>query len=1203
MPTGFSVTGALGGGVSRCSMPSSLISSNPLFIRARVNGTHHPIVIDTGSGFTLINRNFLRRIAHPQFRSIHKSYASANCTSIEIIGEVLLEITVNNLHTYVPAAVATNLVTDVLLGTDWINRYVSSIDIVQQKLHIHDDKNTTSTTRIFSPHTTTGHSLMMLTRPHTRPQPYRPVAPQVPPVARSSLFQPEPHRRASLHQCYVCHASFLSNNDLYRHLREKCYPAELRDRIDALTAHIQPIADQQRIRDILWKHGKLLDTSVPSQITTVLQNAINTGTHRPVHTPPYRRSPKDHDLIHDQTQKLSQQNCIEPSTSPWCSPVVLVRKKDGGTRFCVDYRKLNSITLKDSFPLPRIDDIFDRLSGSHYFTKLDFKSGYFQVPLAPEDRPKTAFSTRDNHYQFTVLPQGIRNGPPTFQRIVNQILGPHRRSYCLAYIDDIIVFSRTFDEHVAHLTDVLHVLSESNFRLNGEKCTIATDAIDYLGHHIRRGEIRPNTDNIRGLIETTLPITPSEIFRFVKAAEYYRKFIPNFSRIAGPLYKYNPSSTTRGNPSGSKIIQLSDEEQHAFHTLKRILTTDLVLRLPRNDLPFTLQTDASSLGIGAVLLQTYPEGDRPVCYMSKKFTPNQQRWSTIEQECFAVIHAIEQCHHYLHGQHFVLDCDHKPLESLMCKPQQNNKCERWRLRLQAYDFTIKHIKGVLNTMPDYLSRSPVDAAAEDSDDEIGNTLITTATQTDFPRALMPPVLPFTGMVTTRSRTRQALTHSILPIDASSTNEPPLPLLPPPDSVDPTLLPERRIDFTGDLADLKVAQQNDPHLVQIFNNINHVRYQRAYSIVNGLLMHRSSHHKPVPYVPSGSIRRDIVTIYHDTPANGAHFGRDKTLDKIRCRYYWPNMTADIRNYVQSCLQCSANNALRQKPPGHLKPIAPPGGVWELLTMDFHGPISPTSRRGNRYIIALTDVLSKFVIAQAVPDCTAHTAARFLQEEVVCKYGTPKCILTDNGTHFTAALMNSLFQRLGIVHLYSTPYHPQTNGQIERFNGTMDAKIAALSNNCRSDWDEQLPFVIFNYNASPHSTTKTTPFELMHGRVPVFPFDVQNPMVSIPDDPHFSHTLRNHISNLTRIAHSNITGAQRQYKSRFDSHRSNPEYAVNDVVLVRTVHPRRKFDVRYEGPYMILQRLAEKTYRVQHVRLNDSPRQVTVDSIIPLVARRL
>ncbi|CAF4740411.1 unnamed protein product, partial [Rotaria socialis] len=212
-----------------------------------------------------------------------------------------------------------------------------------------------------------------------------------------------------------------------------------------------------------------------------------------------------------------------------------------------------------------------------------------------------------------------------------------------------------------------------------------------------------------------------------------------------------------------------------------------------------------------------------------------------------------------------------------------------------------------------------------------------------------------------------------------------------------------------------------------------------------------------------------------------------------------MITDIRNHLNSCLPCAQNNHRRQKLPGAMKPIKPPEGIWKLLSMDFHGPIAPTSKQGNRYIISLTDILSKFVVAKAVRDCSATTAVKFLINDVILKYGTPTCILTDNGTHFTAQIMNNLFQHLGVTHLYSTVYHPQTNGQIERFNATMDGKIAALCNERRTNWDEVLQYVTFNYNTSIHATTKQTPFEMMHGRQATLPFDQQKEIISLTQDP--------------------------------------------------------------------------------------------------------
>ena len=365
------------------------------------------------------------------------------------------------------------------------------------------------------------------------------------------------------------------------------------------------------------------------------------------------------------------------------------------------------------------------------------------------------------------------------------------------------------------------------------------------------------------------------------------------------------------------------------------------------------------------------------------------------------------------------------------------------------------------------------------------------------------------------------------------------------------------------------------------------------------MHRSN--PSVPYVPPGELRRSILKIYHDTAANGAHFRRDKTAHKIKTRYYWPSMFKDIDNYVKSCIPCAQYNPRRQKTPGTLRSIKPPEGVWQLVSMDFHAPIIPTSQRGNKYIIALTDVLSKFVITKAVRDNTAQTAVRFIKEEVIAKFGTPRCILTDNGTHFTLTMMNELIKQIGATHLYSTPYHPQTNGQIERYNSTMDAKIGTLSNARKTDWDEQLPFVTFNYNTSMHSSTKQVPFQMMYGRNPVLPFDYQDPNVTLDFDPEHSRKLNQYLSSLNDQAKQNITSNQERYKQRYDTNRSNPSYQINDLVLVKTLNTRHKFDIRYEGPFEIIKEITPKTFIIQHIRKPTLSRQVTTDVLLPIFQR--
>ncbi|CAF2249663.1 unnamed protein product [Rotaria magnacalcarata] len=534
-------------------------------------------------------------------------------------------------------------------------------------------------------------------------------------------------------------------------------------------------------------------------------------------------------------------------------------------------------------------------------------------------------------------------------------------------------------------------------------------------------------------------------------------------------------------------------------------------------------------------MQTHPNGDLPVAYLSKKFTATQMNWPATEQECYAIIYAIEKWHKYLDGQSFSIETDHKPLLPLNSKQQLNSKCERWRLKLQQYQFTIKCIEGKHNTIANYLSRSPVDNGSNDEDDYIPTKSASTQTDDYMKTKIVAPVI-------TRNYAKQQVAersdlHSVdrtCEMDIKKRN------------VDmdvvqscgtqynqfhtPVVSNEMQqiIPFTWE--QLKEAQHQDEEITNIITNI---RNHKKYFIKDNMLMKKMS--PPIPVIPKGRIRSDIIKIYHDTPANGAHFGRDQTINKIQQRYFWPGMISDIRNFIKSCLLCSQNNPLRRKPPGALKPIKPP---------------------------------------DAVRDCTATTAARFLIDEVILKYGTPKCILTDNGTHFTAKMMTELLKQIGITHLYSTPYHPMTNGQIERFNATMDAKIAALSNEKRTNWDEKLPFVTFNYNTTIHRTTNQIPFELIYGRKPILPFDQQQPLVTLSQDPEHKTKLNQHLSVLTEQAKATILEQQRKYRERYDRYRTNPIYKINDIILVKTLNKRNKFDIRYEGPFKITQQLEKK-----------------------------
>ena len=557
--TFFRVKGSDDGDDPGGEKTSSTTAVNPIFVKILCNNTPQKALIDTGSAITIIHKYLLNDIPHAELLPKTKNYLSANGSALNIIGETPLEINVNGIKTTVIADVTTNLVTNIILGCDWIqsnNVYIFtpeqrilirhrgkdvsipfikppppnypvtlnhcitipplSEQVVEAKIKHHNmgdilfEPNTrlkskalfmanaltqvknkkitvnivnaTHRQQTLSEGTKLGIATTISTiigvtmsPDHLRERIPKGNACQTPILHRKGANISNKFNTNNIqittevnkqYQCRQCHLHFESGNKLFKHLRNECYPEEIRQQINKLTEHVNDNKQREQILKILWKYGKLFDTSEPSKIDITLKNAIDTGSHRPIHTPPYRKPNKDQEILRKETEKLLKTGIIEHSTSPWSSPVVLVKKKDGTTRFCVDYRHLNQITTKDAFPLPRIDDIYDQLTKATYFTKFDFKAGYFQVPLDKADRPKTAFSTRDGHFQFKVLPQGLTNGPPTFQRIVNQILGPSRWKHVLAYIDDIIIYSTDFNEHLRHIEEICSLLCEANFKLN-----------------------------------------------------------------------------------------------------------------------------------------------------------------------------------------------------------------------------------------------------------------------------------------------------------------------------------------------------------------------------------------------------------------------------------------------------------------------------------------------------------------------------------------------------------------------------------------------------------------------------------------------------------------------------------------------------------------------------------------------------------------
>ncbi len=431
--------------------------------------------------------------------------------------------------------------------------------------------------------------------------------------------------------------------------------------------------------------------------TSLAEHTIDSGAAKPVKLPPYRLPHAYREEVQSELREMLDTGMIEPSKSEWASPIVLVKKKDGTMRLCVDYRRLNSVTTADAYPMPRIDDLLDKLGQARYITTLDLARGYWQVPVAMRDRAKTAFTTPMGLYQFRVMPFGLSGAPATFQRMMDTLLRG-TENFAAAYLDDLVVYSATWEDHCRHVRQVLLRLREHGLTAKPSKCQFGMHQCVYLGHVVGGGQVRPEVGKLLAVENFPVPSTKKHVRSFLGLTGYYRRFIPDYATVAAPL-------TDLTRKAGPNVVVWTDSCGHAFGELKRRLCSTPILQSPDFSLPFLVQTDASDRGVGAVLSQRSRDGgDHPVAFFSRKLLPREQRYSTVEKECLAIRLGIQSFRVYLMGRPFTVQTDHRALQWLDRLKDTNSRLTRWSLFLQQYQFVVEHRAGTHNANADALSR-------------------------------------------------------------------------------------------------------------------------------------------------------------------------------------------------------------------------------------------------------------------------------------------------------------------------------------------------------------------------------------------------------------------------------------------------------------------------------------------------------------------
>ena len=457
------------------------------------------------------------------------------------------------------------------------------------------------------------------------------------------------------------------------------------------------VSQREKFAGLLDEFQNIFIESVVAGNCSLEMHSINVMNSFPIKQSPRRIPLQMREEVDKILSEMKQQGVIEESHSPWVSPAVLVRKKDGSIRFCVDFRKLNAVTKKDSYPIPRIEDLHDRLSGNSWFCTLDLKSGYWQVKLRSQDKEKTAFSIGNGLWQFTVMPFGLCNAPATFERLMEKVLRPILNKICLVYLDDVIIFGKNFEEMLANLREVLLLLDKANLKLNPKKCSLFSREVKYLGHVVSENGISTDPEKIECVRSWPVPRNKKQVRSFLGFCSYYRKFVKGFSLIAKPLFVLTENLTK---------FFWNEECQQAFEKLKQNLISSPILSFPTVDGEFILDTDASNHGLGAVLSQIQDGKEKVLAYYSRVFNKAERNYCVTRRELLAIVDSFKTFHHYLYGRKFLVRTDHVSLRWLMSFKDLEGQLARWLERLQEYDFEIQHRAGKLHSNADALSRRP-----------------------------------------------------------------------------------------------------------------------------------------------------------------------------------------------------------------------------------------------------------------------------------------------------------------------------------------------------------------------------------------------------------------------------------------------------------------------------------------------------------------
>ena len=828
-------------------------------------------------------------------------------------------------------------------------------------------------------------------------------------------------------------------------LLEEVNVLEISEVCNIQTNHLNEI-EQESVEKLLNKYKKLIFKEGDQLTnTSTVVHEIKTTTDQQINSKLYRYPPKHEVEVRRQMEEMEKQGIIRKSNSRYSSPIIVIPKKLDNTgiqkyRIVVDYRKLNQVTVDDKYPIPNIDSILDKLGKSQYFSTLDLAKGYHQILVATEDIEKTAFVTPAGLYEYIRMPFGLKNAPATFQRLMNNILRDYINKICVVYLDDILIFSTTLEEHMHSLEKIFKKLQDHNLKIQADKCSFMKRDTEFLGHILTKEGIKPNPNKVKEIDNLKIPKTEKQLKGFLGMTGYYRKFVRDYAKIAYPMIRYLKKGET---------INIKDPQYiSAFENLKDLITSHPILKYPEYDKPFVVTTDASNYAIGAVLSQN----GHPICFVSRTLNKHEQKYSVTDKEFLAIVYSVNYYRPYLYGNHFKIVTDHIPIKYLNSKykgKEFSQRNQRWLLKLQEYNFEIEYLKGKENKVADFLSRlENTPKINEDNDSESNMEL------TETIHSVEEQHLDHIGIkeeIVNKYKTQLILTYSIITNEIEILHERRIIYLNPLEGVDKikdVLIRVTKKGTTGIYSEVEDHDYNKVQqvIIQLFSMNNKIKFikctKRAAEIKTEEEIHKQ------------------ISLYHTKES--MHSGINETYYTLKEKIFFPKLHEQIQIVINNCKNCREIKYDRNpiKPKYNLTET--PKHKNEIIHLDiFHIE--------KKAFLTIIDKLTKFAVGYVITDRNWRSKKAIIIEHF-SKFGKPKKIISDN--EFKSEHILDFLNRSEVEIHFTKPNSHTGNADIERLHSTILEKITGIEEKDLSI-EMKLQLVLDNYNNRYHSTIKTTP----------------------------------------------------------------------------------------------------------------------------------